>query len=129
MQCFLLSALGQLLLNSPTDHVKAVPTLARDCYTLSVLELRLSINIELTQTTIISWVFACWTCAVEMDLADTTDIVVGDVPSPCRYRVPSLDFDLHVSCIGLPNCDPTAQRSAIWYAIVEENCRVVCAVR
>lgn len=51
---------------------------------------------EHTQAAIIAWVFASRTSAVEMDLADTTDVVVGDIPSPCRHRVPLLDLDLHV---------------------------------
>lgn len=30
-----------------------------------------------------------------MDLADATDVVLWDIPSPGRDRVPLLDSDLH----------------------------------
>jgi hypothetical protein len=58
-----------------------------------------------TQTAIVAWVFACWTCAIEMDLADTTNVVVGDIPSPRRHCVPLLDFDLHSSFDRWANMD------------------------
>ena len=51
--------------------------------------------VELTDATIIAWIFACWACAVKVDLTDTTNIIVGDVPTPSRDTVPSLYFDLH----------------------------------
>jgi hypothetical protein len=54
-----------------------------------------SFGIAHTQAAIITWVFARRTCTIEMHLANTTDIVVWDVPSPCRDRVPLADFDLH----------------------------------
>lgn len=53
--------------------------------------------VEHTQAAVIAWVFACRACAVEMNLTDTADIIVGDVPSPCSYRVPLPDCDLHVN--------------------------------
>jgi hypothetical protein len=30
-----------------------------------------------------------------MNLTNTTNIIVGNIPSPRRYRVPLLNFDLH----------------------------------
>jgi len=30
-----------------------------------------------------------------MDLTDTANIVVGNIPAPCSHRVPFLDSDLH----------------------------------
>jgi hypothetical protein len=49
-----------------------------------------------TQTAVISGIFASRASAIEVYLADTTNIVVGDIPSPCSHRVPCLDSDLHV---------------------------------
>jgi hypothetical protein len=53
-------------------------------------------GVEHTQAAVIAWVFACRACAIEMNLTDTADIIVGDVPSPCSYRMPLPDCDLHV---------------------------------
>lgn len=54
------------------------------------------------QTAIISWIFTSWTGAVEVYLTDSADVVVGYVPSPCCYRIPLLDLDLHLwSCINI----------------------------
>jgi len=50
---------------------------------------------ELTQTTVISWVFASRTCAIKVDLTDTANIVVRDIPSPGSHGVPFPDSDLH----------------------------------
>ena len=52
-----------------------------------------------TQATIIAWVFASRTCAIEMYLTDTADVVVGDVPSPCCDCVPLEDFGFHFSSL------------------------------
>ena len=49
----------------------------------------------LTQGTIVAGIFACWTCAIKMDLADPADIVFGNVPPPGRDGVPLFDLDLH----------------------------------
>lgn len=49
----------------------------------------------LTQAAIVARVFARRTRAVEVDLADATDVVLWDIPSPGRDRVPLLDSDLH----------------------------------
>ena len=50
-----------------------------------------------TQTAIISGVFACRACPIEINLADATHVVIGDVPSPGRYRTPLSNFNLHDS--------------------------------
>src|SRR6478609_8663747 len=61
--------------------------------------------VELTDATIIAWIFACWACAVKVNLTDTTNIIVGDVPTPSRNTVPSLYFDLHdVSFLMTMHC-------------------------
>lgn len=41
-----------------------------------------------TQAAVVSWVFAGRTGPVKMDLADTTHVVVRDIPSPGRDGVP-----------------------------------------
>jgi hypothetical protein len=50
---------------------------------------------QLTQTAVIPGVFAGGTGAVEMNLANTADIVVWYIPPPGSYRVPFGDLDLH----------------------------------
>jgi hypothetical protein len=55
----------------------------------------------LTQDAIISGVFACWTCTIEVDLADAADVVVGNIPSPCSYGIPFPDLDLHLDCTSI----------------------------
>lgn len=50
---------------------------------------------SLTQAAIIARVFASWTRSVEVDLADTTDVVLGYIPSPGCDGVPFLDCDFH----------------------------------
>jgi hypothetical protein len=55
----------------------------------------------LTQGTIISGVFACWTCTIEVDLADAADVVVGDIPLPNSYRIPCYELDLHLDYIAI----------------------------
>ena len=54
----------------------------------------------LTEGAVIAGVFACWTCAVKVYLADTADIVFGDIPPPGRDGVPLLDRDLHLGGQG-----------------------------
>lgn len=51
---------------------------------------------ELTQTTVISWIFASRTCAIKVNLTDTANIVVWDIPSPGSHGVPFPDSDLHI---------------------------------
>lgn len=48
-----------------------------------------------TQAAIISRIFAGRTCPIEMDLADSTHVVVGNVPSPGSNGVPLSNFDFH----------------------------------
>ena len=38
-----------------------------------------------------------------MYLADTADVVVGNVPSPGRYRIPLLDLDFHLDICNCMN--------------------------
>lgn len=49
----------------------------------------------LTETAVVTWIFAGRTGAVKVNLADTTDVVLGDIPSPSRDSVPVCDGDLH----------------------------------
>jgi hypothetical protein len=51
-----------------------------------------------TQAAVISRIFACRTSAIKIYLTDATDVVVGDVPSPCSHSIPSLELDLHSAC-------------------------------
>ena len=51
---------------------------------------------ELTKGTIIAGVFTCRACPVKVDLADTADIVFGNIPPPGRDSIPLLDRDFHV---------------------------------
>ena len=53
------------------------------------------IHHEHTEAAFISGKPAGWACAVEVDLADAADVVLGYVPSPGRHGVPLLDPDLH----------------------------------
>ena len=62
-----------------------------------------------TQTAIITWVFTRRTCAIEMNLADTTNIVIWDIPSPRCHGVPFLDFDLHSGFYRFARSDCRAQ--------------------
>lgn len=55
------------------------------------------------QAAIISRVFARRTCTIEMHLADTADVVVGNVPSPGRYCIPLLDLDFHLEICNCMN--------------------------
>jgi hypothetical protein len=48
-----------------------------------------------TQLAVITGILACGTCAIEMHLTDTTDIVLRDVPSPCSYSIPFPDCYFH----------------------------------
>lgn len=49
----------------------------------------------LTQAARITGIFASRTRPVEVDLADATDVVLRNVPSPGSDRVPLLDGDFH----------------------------------
>lgn len=48
-----------------------------------------------TETAVIAGVFAARTSAIKVDLADTADIVLGDIPPPGCDGVPSGNLDLH----------------------------------
>lgn len=49
----------------------------------------------LTDAAVIAWIFARRTCAIKGNLTDTTDVVLGEIPSPSPNGVPLLDGDLH----------------------------------
>ena len=59
---------------------------------------------QLTQRTVVTGHLAGWTASLVRDAAYATDVVFtvavfrlcSCVPSPSRYRVPILDFDLHL---------------------------------
>lgn len=56
-----------------------------------------------TQTAIIPWVFTSRTGTIKVDLTDSADVVVGDVPSPCSHRVPLANLDFHLEgCVFIP---------------------------
>jgi hypothetical protein len=97
------------------NHVKIMPALPRHCKVWSVSQCQnaspactLEGRQALTQGAIIARVFACWTCAVEVHLADTADVVFGDIPSPGRDGVPLFDPDLH-----LGGCEDRRRNEAV----------------
>lgn len=49
----------------------------------------------LTQAAVVAGILAGWTCPVKVDLTDAADVVLGNVPSPGRDRVPLLNFHFH----------------------------------
>ena len=49
----------------------------------------------LTEAAVVAGILARRTGPVEVDLADTADIVFGEIPSPRRDGVPLLDLDFH----------------------------------
>ena len=53
------------------------------------------IRVGLTYRTIVSRELALWTSPVELDTADTTQIIVGQIPSPRGHGVVGENFDLH----------------------------------
>lgn len=57
-----------------------------------------------TDAAIISGVSACWACAVELDLTDTTDVVFGKIPTPCGHRFPPRNLDLHIEWVLAALC-------------------------
>jgi hypothetical protein len=50
---------------------------------------------QLTKATVVTGIFTGGTGSIEMNLADTTDIVFGKIPSPSRNSIPLRDLDLH----------------------------------
>lgn len=95
MQCFFALGSSHPLPDLVAHHMKVVTAFARDCdQGVSNLS-QISQHNKHTQATVISWVFAGRTCAIEMYLAYAADVVVGYVPSPCSHRIPRLDLDLH----------------------------------
>lgn len=80
--------------------MEVVAALARH-WMWSVIETSRQENGHLTKAAVIARVFACWACAVKVDLADAADVVLGDIPPPRRDGVPAGNLDLHdagVSC-------------------------------
>lgn len=53
------------------------------------------INHRLTEAAVIAGIFACWTRAIKLNLADATDIVFWEIPAPGCNGVPFLDENLH----------------------------------
>jgi hypothetical protein len=84
-----------------TDHMEVVPAFARDWSCVRFEKSRRRKEGARTQDAIISGVFASRTCTIKVDLADTADVVVGDIPSPSSYRIPFPDLDLHLDCLPL----------------------------
>lgn len=81
-----------------TYHVEIVATFSRYCGRFQSDKKNKHRDIIIrTQTAIISGVFACRACPIEINLADATHVVIGDVPSPGRYRTPLSNFNLHDS--------------------------------
>lgn len=97
-----LSATALRVHETSTHHMEIVPAFARYCRN-KVSNVFVDLAKELTQAAIISWVFARRTCAIEMYLADTTNIVIRNIPSPCSYRVPFDNLDLHFGVADLAN--------------------------
>ena len=50
---------------------------------------------ELTQGAVVTRIFACRTCPVELNATDSADFVFGHIPSPRSDAVPFFDLDLH----------------------------------
>lgn len=51
----------------------------------------------LTEAAIVTGKFACRAGSVKLGLTDATNVVFGQVPSPCGYAVPLLNLDLHTA--------------------------------
>jgi hypothetical protein len=104
IQCYIPSAPVPASHNSnSTNHMKVMSAFARDYSAWSAIKRGRTRVEEHTQAAIISWILARWTCAIEVYLADSADVVVGDIPSPCRYRVPLPDLDLHLEILSYAN--------------------------
>jgi hypothetical protein len=86
----------------PTDHMEIMPAFAGYYVMISSVKVG-NEEQKPTQTTIIPWIFACRTSAIEMYLTDTAYIVVWDIPTPCSYCIPLADLDLHCGAVDYPS--------------------------
>ena len=77
--------------------MEIVATFARNFITkTSVLSLQGGSDVVLhTQTAVIAREFTRRTSAVEVNLADAADVVLGDIPAPSGDRIPIGDLNFH----------------------------------
>lgn len=92
-------------------HVEIVPALSRHYRRGSGQQKKVCNSqhlLRLTQAALIAGEFASGACPVEVHLANTADVVVGNVPPPGGYGVPLLDVDFHAVGANLVGCELSA---------------------
>jgi len=81
-----------------------------------------------TQGAVVARVFARRTCTIEVDLTDTTDIIIRYIPSPGCHGIPFANLDFHLANL-LPGPPPRLSETRILVPLecqseLSEWCRV-----